>query len=51
MINEYTATPTKSFCDEQAILDNAFTLIFAFDEIVALGTFFRYLIYVPCYFC
>ena len=37
VINEYTSTPTKSNSDEQAILDNAFTLIFAFDEIVALG--------------
>lgn len=38
VINEYTAVPNKSSSDEQAILDNAFTLIFAFDEIVALGT-------------
>jgi len=37
VINEYTAVPNKSSSDEQAILDNAFTLIFAFDEIVALG--------------
>jgi len=37
VINEYTSSPTKSSSDEQAILDNAFTLIFAFDEIVALG--------------
>lgn len=36
VINEYTTT-NKSHSDEQAILDNAFTLIFAFDEIVALG--------------
>jgi len=37
VINEYTSAPNKSISDEQAILDNAFTLIFAFDEIVALG--------------
>lgn len=37
VINEYTSAPNKSSSDEQAILDNAFTLIFAFDEIVALG--------------
>lgn len=36
VINEYTTT-NKSHSDEQAILENAFTLIFAFDEIVALG--------------
>lgn len=36
MINEYTSSQGKS-SDEAAILDNAFTLIFAFDEIVALG--------------
>ena len=36
VINEYTNN-TKSISDEQAVLDNAFTLIFAFDEIVALG--------------
>ncbi|KAI7697304.1 Coatomer subunit delta, partial [Sarcoptes scabiei] len=36
VINEYTTT-NKVISDEQAILDNAFTLIFAFDEIVALG--------------
>lgn len=35
VINEYTSSRSQS--DEQAILDNAFTLIFAFDEIVALG--------------
>lgn len=29
--------PNKSSSDEQSIIDNAFTLIFAFDEIVALG--------------
>jgi hypothetical protein len=37
VINEYTTVPNKSSSDEQAILDNAFTLVFAFDEIVALG--------------
>lgn len=37
VINEYTSTPTKGSSDEQAIYDNSFTLIFAFDEIVALG--------------
>lgn len=38
VINEYTPPPaSKSGSDESAILDNAFTLIFAFDEIVALG--------------
>jgi hypothetical protein len=37
VINEYTSVPNKTSSDEQAILDNAFTLIFAFDEIVALG--------------
>ncbi|KAI1301798.1 Coatomer subunit delta [Halotydeus destructor] len=37
VINEYTSAQNKSSSDEQAILDNAFTLIFAFDEIVALG--------------
>ena len=36
VINEYT-TGGKNVSDEQAILDNAFTLLFAFDEIVALG--------------
>lgn len=36
VINEYTSG-NKSQSDEQAILDNAFTLLFAFDEIVALG--------------
>ena len=36
VINEYTTTG-KNISDEQAILDNAFTLLFAFDEIVALG--------------
>ena len=36
MINEYTNS-SRSSSDEQSILDNAFTLIFAFDEIVALG--------------
>nr|XP_046913330.1 coatomer subunit delta-like isoform X2 [Dermatophagoides farinae] len=36
VINEYTIT-SKNHSDEQAISDNAFTLIFAFDEIVALG--------------
>lgn len=36
VINEYTTTG-KNTSDEQAILDNAFTLLFAFDEIVALG--------------
>lgn len=38
VINEYTPpSASKSGSDEAAILDNAFTLIFAFDEIVALG--------------
>lgn len=37
VINEYTSDSSKSGSDEQAVLDNAFTLIFAFDEIVALG--------------
>ena len=39
VINEYTTSgaSNKSGSDEQSILDNAFTLIFAFDEIVALG--------------
>jgi len=37
VINEYTSSQTKGSSDEQAINDNAFTLIFAFDEIVALG--------------
>ena len=38
VIGEYTADSRgKSGTDEQAVLDNAFTLIFAFDEIVALG--------------
>ena len=38
VINEYTPPPnSKSGSDETAVLDNAFTLIFAFDEIVALG--------------
>lgn len=37
VINEYTTTSGKNTSDEQAILDNAFTLLFAFDEIVALG--------------
>lgn len=38
VINEYTPPcASKSGSDESAILDNAFTLIFAFDEIVALG--------------
>ncbi|RWS27814.1 coatomer subunit delta-like protein [Leptotrombidium deliense] len=37
VINEYTSNTSKSTSDEQQILDNAFTLIFAFDEIVALG--------------
>jgi len=37
VISEYTSVPNKSSSDEQAIIDNAFTLIFAFDEIVALG--------------
>jgi len=37
VINEYTSTPSKNLTDEQAISENAFTLIFAFDEIVALG--------------
>ena len=36
VINEYTISG-KNVSDEQAILDNAFTLLFAFDEIVALG--------------
>ena len=36
VINEYT-TSNKNVSDEQAILNNAFTLLFAFDEIVALG--------------
>ncbi|XP_053208992.1 coatomer subunit delta-like [Panonychus citri] len=36
VISEYTSNQGKT-SDEQAILDNAFTLIFAFDEIVALG--------------
>ena len=36
VINEYT-TQSKHSSDEQAVLDNAFTLLFAFDEIVALG--------------
>lgn len=36
VINDYTTT-SKNTSDEQAILDNAFTLLFAFDEIVALG--------------
>lgn len=36
VINEYTNS-ARSTSDEQSILDNAFTLIFAFDEIVALG--------------
>lgn len=36
VINEYTTTG-KNISDEQAILENAFTLLFAFDEIVALG--------------
>ncbi|XP_015795970.1 coatomer subunit delta [Tetranychus urticae] len=36
VISEYTSNHGKT-SDEQAILDNAFTLIFAFDEIVALG--------------
>lgn len=36
MINEYTNS-SRSSSDEQSILDNAFTLVFAFDEIVALG--------------
>lgn len=36
VINDYTTT-SKNISDEQAILDNAFTLLFAFDEIVALG--------------
>lgn len=38
VINEYTPqSASKGGSDESAILDNAFTLIFAFDEIVALG--------------
>lgn len=39
VIGEYTShgSSNKSITDEQAVLDNAFTLIFAFDEIVALG--------------
>jgi len=37
VINEYTSSQTKGSSDEQAINENAFTLIFAFDEIVALG--------------
>jgi len=37
VINEYTSSSSSNQSDEQAILDNAFTLIFAFDEIVALG--------------
>lgn len=38
VINEYTPqSGNKTGSDEAAILDNAFTLIFAFDEIVALG--------------
>lgn len=38
VINEYTSTLGKGgSSDENAILENAFTLIFAFDEIVALG--------------
>jgi hypothetical protein len=38
VIGEYTSqSGSKSASDEQAVLDNAFTLIFAFDEIVALG--------------
>jgi len=37
VINEYTSSQTKGSSDEQAIAENAFTLIFAFDEIVALG--------------
>lgn len=40
VINEYTSQPNKNVSDEQAITDNAFTLIFAFDEVVALGIFF-----------
>ena len=38
VINEYTSSSSRNNqSDDQAILDNAFTLIFAFDEIVALG--------------
>jgi len=37
VINEYTSSQTKGASDEAAISENAFTLIFAFDEIVALG--------------
>lgn len=37
VINEYTSSPGKSTSDEAAVLNNAFTLIFAFDEVVALG--------------
>lgn len=37
VINEYTGSQTKGSSDEQAIMENAFTLLFAFDEIVALG--------------
>lgn len=37
VINEYTSSPCKSTSDEAAVLNNAFTLIFAFDEVVALG--------------
>ncbi|XP_054159000.1 coatomer subunit delta-like [Oppia nitens] len=37
VISEYTSNQTKGTSDEQSIADNAFTLIFAFDEIVALG--------------
>jgi hypothetical protein len=46
VINEYTSTPTKGSSDEQAINDNAFTLIFAFDEIVALGIVFASLVII-----
>lgn len=42
VINEYTSQPNKNVSDEQAITDNAFTLIFAFDEVVALGIFLLY---------
>lgn len=36
VINEYTSQG-KAISDEAAVLNNAFTLIFAFDEVVALG--------------
>ena len=38
VIGEYTShSSSKSGSDEEAVISNAFTLIFAFDEIVALG--------------